>query len=100
MAAASRTVAITHPAAYTSREGPITPAVSTRVMVAIMVGIATTAFMAQGQSAKPADLAAVASHVTVARPVIFNICPRSTAISVSRIHRLCITRGKDQLQYR
>ena len=100
MAAASLTAITTHPAVYINLAEAITPAESTRVIAVTMAAIATTAFMAQGQSAKPADLAAVASHVTVARPVIFNICPRSTAISVSRIPRLCIIRGKDQLQYR
>jgi hypothetical protein len=41
-----------------------------------------------------------ALHVTAAQPVTFNICPKSTVISVSHIHRKWQIHGKNPRQYR
>ena len=59
MAAVSLTAIAIYLAAFTNLVAPITPAESTRVIAVTMEGIATTVFMAQGQSAKPADRAAI-----------------------------------------
>jgi hypothetical protein len=85
---------------YINLAVPIIRVVFTRAMATTMVVItiiATTAHMAQVQLARHAgrvvsgvikiSLAVAVLHVTAARLVTFNICLRSTVISVSHIHR-------------
>ena len=85
-----------------------TEAIAT-TMVAIPI-IATTAYTVPGQLPRHAGRvvseaititpAVDALHVTAAQPVTFNICPKSTAISVSHIHRKYQIHGKNPQQYR
>lgn len=73
-----------------------TPVIATTTMVVIPI-TATTAYMAPVQLARHAgrvvsgvikiSVAVAALHVTAAPLVTFNICLRSTVISVSHIHR-------------
>lgn len=101
------------------QEGSISPVafitlvVFTRTMAATMVAIpiiATTAYTVPGQLPRHAGQvvseaititpAVDALHVTAAQPVIFNIYPKSTVISVSHIHRKWQIHGKNPRQYR